>query len=94
MEKLKQKYNLKYENIVWAKVGRKYLVVLLNKKDIKDSLFTTNKCSIDILDWLLTKKSSEKIINLLSKKYSLSHRRAKTDFLKFIAKLESLKVID
>lgn len=92
---MKKIYTLAHESAVWTKIANKYLLAIIDRDTPGfDKIMATNKCGFLILDCLLTKKTSEKIIKLLAKKYSISCKRAKADFLKFISNLKKLKIID
>lgn len=98
MKKIKERYKLKYEKIIWGKLSNKYVVVLINENvpyldDIKKLFYFTTKSSLDILDGLLGKKSTEEIIKSLTKKYNISYKKAKTDFLVFLNQLKRLRLI-
>ncbi len=98
MAKLEKRYKLKYEKIVWGKLAKKYVFILIDASKVSfydtiNSLHFTSRINLDILDGLLMGKPSEEIIKSLSIKHKRSITKVKIDFLSFLNLLKELKVI-
>lgn len=99
MNKSGRKYTLLHEKIVWGKLADKYILIIIDEAKLPSpgivkSIYYTRKPALDILDGLLIEKPPEKIVKQLTRKYGLSAKRAKKDFLAFLTQLKRLDLIN
>lgn len=96
MANLKDRYKLKHEELIWAKLSDKYVLVILRGlpgKNLYRPFFVINKPAVDILDCLLEYKKTQEIIKLLAKGYDISKQKARRDLKMFISILEKNNLI-
>lgn len=96
MDRLKNKYRLKHEKAVWAKIASNYILIILRRipnKNLYMPTFAINKATVDILDGLCRGEETRKIIKKLAKNYSLSPKRAMRDFKSILAALKKQDLI-
>ena len=82
------------KNFVKRKIGDKYLVVSTKKSGAQSMFIELNETSSYIWDLISKGYSAEKIAEALTKKYSVSAEKAKSDVDKLISNMKNANIFE
>jgi|GEM_PF-5463987 len=97
MKTFPKNYIFRFQDAVWTKINRRYVIVIIGKKensflDIINSIYYTTPSGLDILNSLLAKRPVLSIIKSLAKKYRITSQRAQKDVIDFIGLLKKKRL--